>query len=71
VGTDIDLVLVDATTSQAIWSSQSVTDSVEGFDVVIPQTGVYDLFWTYPEGARGCGGTGAEPFGLALAVGNF
>lgn len=49
--------------------SQSVMDTTEGFDVTIPSSlgaGNYSVYWTYPMGATGCGGTGFEPFAWAV-----
>ncbi len=66
IETDIDVVLVNRTTNQAIYGSQSVTDSVEGFDVTLPSDGEYELYWTNPKGAKGCGGGGYEPFYWAV-----
>lgn len=66
VETDIDVVLVNRSKNEAIYGSQSVTDSVEGFDVTLPSDGEYELYWTNPKGAKGCGNTGFEPFYWAV-----
>jgi hypothetical protein len=71
VATDIDVVLVNLSSSTPVYASQSVTDSVEGFDVIVPSTGKYALMWTNPEGAKGCEQAGHEPLAWAVTWGDF
>ncbi|MBX3209164.1 MAG: hypothetical protein KF764_29290 [Labilithrix sp.] len=72
VATDLDLFLYlkeGPSSGRYIFSSQSVTDNVEGFDVIIPEGGHYEIYWTYPQGTRGCaalGSDGFEPFSWAI-----
>jgi hypothetical protein len=66
VATDYDLFLYNETTGTYVYSSQSFDDSTEGFDVTIPSDGLYTVYYAWPSGASGCGGSGFEPFGWAV-----
>jgi hypothetical protein len=70
VETDIDLFLVKD--NKVVYSSQSVNDVTEGFDVTITSDptlgeGDYSIWWAAEDGA-GCDGNGFEPFGWATAI---
>lgn len=70
VATDLDLILYNSDRGYYVYSSQSVTDSVEGFDVDIHDDGHYEIYWTYPDGSVGCDALGSyrmEPFAYAVA----
>lgn len=70
VATDLDLILYNSDRGYYVYSSQSVTDSVEGFDVDIRDDGHYEVYWTYLDGSIGCDALGSyrmEPFAYAVA----
>jgi hypothetical protein len=66
VATDYDLFLYNEDTQTYVYSSQSFDDSTEGFDVVIPEGGRHTVYYAWPDGAPGCGGSGFEPFAWAV-----
>jgi hypothetical protein len=65
VATDYDLFLYNEDTHTYVYSSQSFDDNTEGFDVTIPSDGLYTVYYAWPSGAAGCGGSGFEPFAWA------
>jgi len=66
VETDYDLFLYNEDTHTYVYSSQSFDDSTEGFDVTAPTDGNYTVYYAWPDGAKGCGGSGFEPFAWAI-----
>jgi hypothetical protein len=66
IATDYDIFLYEQSPTPRWWySSQSVNDSVEGFDVALPEYGHYQVYLSWPNGSSGCGGGGSEPFAWA------
>jgi hypothetical protein len=68
VARDYDLFLLND--GVPVYSSQSVSDVTEGFDVTIPQgmDGYYDVKIAFPNGSLGCHGDGKEPFSAGVMV---
>jgi Subtilase family len=67
IATDYDLFFTQAN-EKLIFSSQSVSDVTEGFDLEAPADDEFQLQVAFPEGAKGCDGTGFEPFAAAWWV---
>jgi hypothetical protein len=67
VATDFDLFLLNRTTNSYVYASQSIDDNSEGFDVILPSDGDYEVLLEWPSGNAGCGGT-KEPISWAFAV---
>lgn len=70
VTTDYDLFLVDPN-GDAIYSSQSISDVTEGFDVTLPAgsaTGTYEVKLGFPANSPGCSSftPGFEPFAVSV-----
>ena len=66
--TDYDIFLLETSPTPRYWySSQSVDDSVEGFDEEVPETGHYQVWLGSPKGAPGCSALGSA--GLSRIVG--
>ena len=68
IGTDYDLFLLKD--GQLVYSSQSISDVTEGFDVTIAggQDGTYQVVKGLPANLGGCDGQGYEPYSYAFAV---
>jgi hypothetical protein len=66
---DFDLLLhTEMNGGEYIYMSQSVDDSTEGFDVVVPETGRYTIYIAWPEENEGCESNGHEGVGWAWAI---
>ncbi len=66
VETDYDLFLYNEDKQVYVYSSQSFDDNTEGFDVTLPDDGTCTVYYAWPEGAKGCGDSGFEPFAWAV-----
>lgn len=64
VAVDYDLFLYNATTKKYAFSSQSFFDNNEGFDVIVPDDGVYEIYVGKPDDSLGCIGASSEPYAL-------
>jgi hypothetical protein len=62
---DFDLFIWSPTQGY-VYSSQSVWDNTEGFDIDIAVADTYNLLVAWPAGATGCSGGTTEPLAWAI-----
>ena len=65
---DFDLFLVNVTTDEIVYGSQSIDDNNEGFDVILTEdSSDYEVWMNWPEtSTSGCEGAGLEPIGWTV-----